>query len=65
MLKMGASRPWPEAMEKMTGQRKMKTQALREYFKPLEEWLKNENEKSGVKIGWGQVDVDEICEQAL
>jgi len=64
MLKMGASRPWPEAMEKMTGQRKMSTQALREYFEPLEVWLKNENEKSGVEVGWGQVNVDQVCEQA-
>jgi len=64
MLKMGSSRPWPEAMEKITGQRKMSTKALREYFEPLEVWLKNENEKSGVEIGWGTVDVEKVCRQA-
>merc|ERR1719184_44994 len=64
MLKMGASRPWPEAMEKMTGQRKMSTKALREYFEPLEVWLRNENKKSGVEVGWGTVDVEEVCRQA-
>lgn len=64
MLAMGASRPWPEAMEKMTGQRKMSTEALREYFEPLEVWLKRENEKSGAKVGWGSVEVDAMCQQA-
>jgi len=64
MLKMGASKPWPEAMEKMTGQRKMSTKALREYFEPLEVWLKNENEKSGVEVGWGSVDIEKVCRQA-
>jgi len=63
MLQMGASRPWMEAMEKMTGQRKMSTKALREYFEPLEQWLKKENKKSGVPIGFGPVNVDGVCQQ--
>jgi len=63
MLQMGASRPWMEAMEKMTGQRKMSTKALREYFEPLEQWLKRENKKSGVPIGFGPVNVDGVCQQ--
>ena len=47
---MGASRPWMEAMEKMTGQKKMSTKALREYFQPIEMWLKKENKKSNKKL---------------
>ena len=65
MLKMGASRPWPDAMEKITGQRKMSTEALREYFKPLEVWLENKNKESGVEVGWGTVEVEEVCRQAV
>ena len=61
MLQMGASRPWMEAMEKMTGQKKMSTKALREYFEPLEMWLKKENKKSGAQVGWGKVNVDAVC----
>merc|ERR1712055_298729 len=53
-----------KAGEKMTGQRKMSTKALREYFEPLEVWLRNENEKSGVEVGWGTVDVEKVCRQA-
>ena len=50
MLEMGASRPWPDALEAVTGERQMDGGALREYFRPLEEWLKTENRQSGV--GW-------------
>ena len=64
MLKLGSSRPWKEAMQIMTGQPEMSTGAIREYFKPLEEWLIKENAKSGVKAGWGDLDLDAVCEQS-
>lgn len=49
MLKLGSSQPWQHAMEKLTGQRKMDVEPLIEYFKPLLEWLKvqNQNETGG------------------
>ncbi|XP_056647591.1 angiotensin-converting enzyme-like isoform X1 [Diorhabda sublineata] len=52
MLAMGASRPWPDAMEALTGQRNMDAGGLLEYFKPLQDWLEKENVKNGVFIGW-------------
>lgn len=39
-------------MKVMTGQEKMDASAIREYFKPLEEWLAKENEKTGEIPGW-------------
>ena len=39
MLEMGASRPWPDALEAATGERRMDASALLEYFRPLSEWL--------------------------
>ena len=65
MLSLGSSRPWREAMEKMTGQRKMSTKAIREYFQPLEAWLKGENKRTGVTVGWGETDVDSMCQQTV
>jgi peptidyl-dipeptidase A len=50
MLEMGASRPWPDALEAITGERKMDGGALREYFRPLEEWLRKENRSH--PVGW-------------
>ena len=50
MLAMGASRPWPEALEAFTGNRDMDGSAMIAYFKPLMTWLEEQN--SGRKCGW-------------
>jgi len=50
MLAMGASRPWPDALEALTGTRQMDASALMEYFQPLRNWLKKQNE--GKQCGW-------------
>ena len=38
-MEMGASKPWPDALEALTGQRQMDASAMVEYFAPLKEWL--------------------------
>jgi len=50
MLAMGQSKPWPDAMEALTGQRQMDASAIIDYFAPLNAWLKKENE--GRQCGW-------------
>jgi peptidyl-dipeptidase A len=50
MLALGASKPWPDALEAMTGQRQMDGSALLEYFQPLQGWLKQQNQ--GKQCGW-------------
>jgi len=50
MLAMGASKPWPEALVALTGQREMDATALLDYFEPLRGWLKQQN--AGQKCGW-------------
>jgi peptidyl-dipeptidase A len=50
MMEMGASRPWPDALEALTGQRQMDASAMAEYFEPLKRWLDEQNK--GKKIGW-------------
>jgi len=50
MLAMGASRPWPEAMLALTGQREADASALVEYFAPLARWLEKQN--AGRQCGW-------------
>ncbi|XP_044757835.1 angiotensin-converting enzyme-like [Coccinella septempunctata] len=52
MLKMGSSKPWPEALHVVTGQSFMDASAILEYFRPLQIWLEEENRKNGVHIGW-------------
>jgi peptidyl-dipeptidase A len=50
MLEMGRSRPWPDALEVLTGQREVDATALVDYFAPLVEWLDEQNE--GLSCGW-------------
>jgi len=50
MLEMGQSRPWPEALEALTGERQMDARALLEYFQPLKSWLDEQNR--GQVCGW-------------
>uniref|UniRef100_A0A673FSP4 Angiotensin-converting enzyme n=1 Tax=Sinocyclocheilus rhinocerous TaxID=307959 RepID=A0A673FSP4_9TELE len=56
VMKMGFSKPWPEAMTLITGQPKMSVQPLMEYFQPLIEWLVEENKKNGDVLGWPEYD---------
>ena len=49
---MGKSKPWPFALEKMTGTRKMSVAPIKEYFKPLIDWMVNERCTKGYPIGW-------------
>ncbi|MCA9652966.1 MAG: M2 family metallopeptidase [Myxococcales bacterium] len=50
MLAMGASKPWPDALEKLTGTREMDGSALIEYFGPLMGYLEEQNQ--GRSCGW-------------
>jgi peptidyl-dipeptidase A len=52
MLAMGKSRPWPEALEALTGQKQMDATAITDYFAPLQAWLDAQNKQSGAKLGW-------------
>ena len=50
MMKLGSSKPWPDAMEAITGQREMDAGPLVEFFSPLTEWLTEQN--AGEDVGW-------------
>jgi peptidyl-dipeptidase A len=50
MLQMGLSKPWPEALYELTGQREMDATAIRDYFAPLQKWLDEQNK--GKPVGW-------------
>ena len=50
MLELGASKPWPDALQAFTGSREMDGTAMIAYFKPLMTWLKAQNK--GKTCGW-------------
>jgi peptidyl-dipeptidase A len=50
MLEMGQSRPWPDALEAVTGSRQMDATAIIDYFAPLSTWL--DEQIKGKPMGW-------------
>src|SRR5215472_157828 len=50
MLQLGASKPWPEALAALTGERELDAGAILCYYEPLRSWLKQQN--AGQKCGW-------------
>jgi peptidyl-dipeptidase A len=50
MMLMGASRPWPDALAALTGEREMDATAILDYFAPLRTWLEQQNQ--GQVCGW-------------
>ncbi|KAK4290884.1 hypothetical protein Pmani_036251 [Petrolisthes manimaculis] len=53
MMKLGRSVEWKEALREMTGgSGELDATALREYFRPLEDWLIADNARHGEYVGW-------------
>ena len=50
MLKMGLSKPWPDALQALTGSRQMDATAIVDYFAPLKLWL--DEQIKGKPVGW-------------
>ncbi|KAK3917631.1 Angiotensin-converting enzyme [Frankliniella fusca] len=52
LMEQGSSVPWGDALYAATGESRLNGTALREYFRPLEEWLQNENLRTAEFAGW-------------
>ena len=50
MLARGASQPWQQTLKEATGSDRMDAAPVLEYFAPLQDWLKKQNE--GQTCGW-------------
>ena len=54
---MGKSKPWPEALKKLTGSETLDGGALTEYFEPLRKWMVEQREEIGYAApGWDEED---------
>ena len=54
---MGKSKPWPEALKKLTGSETLDVGALTEYFEPLRKWLVVQRKEIGYAApGWDEED---------
>lgn len=52
VLKSGSSRPWTELLRDEIGVDKLDAQPLLNYFQPVIQWLKEQNEKNNEVLGW-------------
>jgi len=52
MLAMGNSQSWEDILYSLTGENKLESKAILEFFEPLHNWLKMENLRKGYPIGW-------------
>jgi peptidyl-dipeptidase A len=50
MLRLGCSKPWPEALSVVAGSDWIDASAIRDYFAPLQKWLDEQNK--GKPTGW-------------
>lgn len=51
-MEKGSSLPWKEVLFQATGETRLDGGAMREYFRPLEDWLRNENLRTQEFVGW-------------
>jgi peptidyl-dipeptidase A len=50
MLAMGMSKPWPDALQALTGSKQMDASAILDYFAPLKTWL--DEQLKDKPVGW-------------
>lgn len=51
-MEKGASQPWQQTLQEATGEARLNGAALREFFRPLEDWLRTENLRTNELVGW-------------
>lgn len=52
IMEKGASQRWQELLQEAIGEGRLDGTSLREYFRPLEEWLRQENLRNNEFVGW-------------
>ena len=51
-MKIGKSKHWTDTMHVLTNTTKISTSSILKYFKPLHEWLVDENKRLHNRVGW-------------
>ncbi|KAJ8727335.1 hypothetical protein PYW07_001454 [Mythimna separata] len=52
IMERGSSAPWSQILQETIGEGRLNGEALRDYFRPLEDWLRSENLRTGEYLGW-------------
>ncbi|CAH2105243.1 unnamed protein product [Euphydryas editha] len=51
-MERGSSLPWSQLLQDTIGEGRLSGEAMRDYFRPLEDWLRSENLRTGEYVGW-------------
>jgi peptidyl-dipeptidase A len=51
-MERGSSASWSQILQETIGEGRLNGEALRDYFRPLEDWLRSENLRTGEYLGW-------------
>lgn len=52
LMRSGSSKTWREVLLEVTGEIELNPDGFLEYFEPLNQWIKENNSKNGVIVGW-------------
>lgn len=52
LLQAGSSRPWQEVLKDMIGSDALDAQPLLNYFRPVSQWLQEQNQQNDEVLGW-------------
>ncbi|KAK9881007.1 hypothetical protein WA026_014350 [Henosepilachna vigintioctopunctata] len=63
LMEKGSSLSWRETLFQATGESRLDGSAMRDYFRPLEEWLRSENLRTQEYVGW--VYDGDYCKQSI
>ncbi|XP_070846561.1 angiotensin-converting enzyme [Chaetodon trifascialis] len=56
ILQAGSSETWPKVLQDAIGTNKLNANSLMTYFKPIIDWLEEQNKKSNETLGWPDFD---------
>lgn len=55
-MRYGSSKHWHDVMELLTKTRGLDASPMIEYYAPLYNWLREDNRKNNVRVGWDTKD---------
>lgn len=59
-MEAGFSKNWQELLQEVTGTNKLDASAIKEYFKPLTDFLTELRQKEGYAIGWSNTEFEKF-----
>ncbi|CAL4099743.1 unnamed protein product, partial [Meganyctiphanes norvegica] len=63
MMELGRTKTWKETLKVLTGSEYLDPEAVLEYFRPLEDWLRKWAKQNDEHIGWQHEEKAAYCQK--